>query len=346
MHLLLTERGSEPFLIEELRRAFPGAEHRVLSPGLVTSDFLLQGEAPPVLVFCQQLLPSVRAARAPSITAWAQLIFTELGVLRDDASWQVHLVPFYGSGTAGQNRCRLIRESLCDLLQRRHRLLLKALLAAPAVFTLDQSLVQLLLTSPDSGFISVATAPIPHQQRRVISPFPRGEIPIAGDKAAPSRAFAKLVEAEQRLGRRIQPGDGCVDLGAAPGSWSYVALHRGARVTAVDRALLRSDLMAHPNLVFQQGDAFTFRPQAPVDWLLCDVIAAPERTMDLLLRWLREKRCRRFVATIKFKGTEDYGILERLKHALPSLCTDSYLTRLTANKNEVCTFGQTVDAEF
>jgi len=108
----------------------------------------------------------------------------------------------------------------------------------------------------------------------------------------------------------------------------------------VDRAPLRADLMAHNGLTFQRGDAFTFEPSQPVDWLLCDVIAAPERTIALLLRWLQRKQAKQFVVTIKFKGTEDYKLLEPLKHALPGLCADFYLTHLSANKNEVCAFGR------
>jgi 23S rRNA (cytidine2498-2'-O)-methyltransferase len=131
-----------------------------------------------------------------------------------------------------------------------------------------------------------------------------------------------------------------VDLGASPGSWSDVALGRGAAVLAVDRAPLRADLMSDPRLTFRKGDAFTFEPEQPVDWLLCDVIAAPQRTIDLLLRWVRQRRTRRFVVTLKFKGTEDYPLLEHVKHALPPLCEEFYLTRLCANKNEACAFGE------
>src|SRR4029079_14804679 len=111
------------------------------------------------------------------------------------------------------------------------------------------------------------------------------------------------------LGRWIGADSTCVDLGASPGSWSYVALNRGARVLAVDRAPLRQDLMSHPRVTFRKGDAFSFDPGASVDWLLCDVIAAPERTIELLLRWVRRRQAACFVATIKFKGTDDYGML-------------------------------------
>jgi 23S rRNA (cytidine2498-2'-O)-methyltransferase len=97
--------------------------------------------------------------------------------------------------------------------------------------------------------------------------------------------------------------------------------------------------MSHPRLVFRKGDAFTFEPERPVDWLLCDVIAAPQRTIDLLLRWVRQRRTRQFVVTLKFKGTADYPLLEHVKHAFPPLCHEFYLTRLCANRNEVCAFG-------
>ena len=77
----------------------------------------------------------------------------------------------------------------------------------PGAFTANDSLVQVLLTSPDMGIMSVAVAPLPFEQRHLVSPFPKGELPVASDKAAPSRAFAKLVEAEIRLGREIQMGE-------------------------------------------------------------------------------------------------------------------------------------------
>ena len=339
--LMLTERGSEPFLLQELRRAFPSGAHTVLSPGLVKSDFLLQPEAPLLLVFSQQLLPNCQPRAAASINAWAQQLLADLASLPDAQPWALHIFPHYGGGGAGQNRCALVYEALSDVLKRKRRHFLKHLQRNPEPLRLESSLVQFLLAGPETGFISIAPAPAAYQLRGVLSMFPEGNVPVASDKSAPSRAFAKLVEVEQRLGQRIQAGETCVDLGASPGSWSYVALNRGARVLAVDRAPLREDLMSHPRLVFQRGDAFAFEPDKPVDWLLCDVIAAPERNIQLLLRWARERAARKFVVTIKFKGTEDYGLLEQVKHALPPLCDNFYLTRLTANRNEVCAFGVT-----
>lgn len=241
---------------------------------------------------------------------------------------------------AGQHRANLIREGVLEWLQKRRRHLLRNLRPELGSFTEHDSLVQLLLLAPDDGYISICHAPIPFEQRHLISPFPKGEIEIASDKAAPSRAFAKLVEAERRLGRSIQVGETCVDLGASPGSWSYVGIHRGARVYAVDRSPLREELMRHRLVQFCSQDAFEFKPQhGPVDWLLCDVIAPVGASTDMLIKWLRHKWCRHFVVTIKLKDTDGPAALKPLKEQIPRLTKDFFLTRLCANKKEVTAFG-------
>jgi 23S rRNA (cytidine2498-2'-O)-methyltransferase len=356
-------------------------------PAFIEADFGIEAGKPlPQLVFARQLLPHAQPVRAESIRAWAGTLFETIAVaLPEQQPWSMHLEPHYhvpaahrigarawhsakrgwraegrgaGSeseppdprrpeGEAGRHRCRLISEALVELLQRKRRHLLRRLRRETAPFTAQHSLVQLLLTSPEAGFLSVARAPLPFEQRHLISPFPKGEVPVASDKSAPSRAFAKLVEAEQRLGRGIQAGETCVDLGAAPGSWTYVAVNRGAQVVAVDRSSLREDLMASRLVKFEPGDAFRYQPSRPVDWLLCDVIAAPERTAALLLEWLRRGWCRQFVVTVKLgdqaRPTPNFGseALAELKAGLPALTGEFWITRLCANKKEVCVFGTT-----
>ena len=343
MQLLLVDAGCEPFLLDELARCAPGAAHQLLAPGLVAADLAWPAQGPPRLVFARQLLPDAEAHEAASIAAWAQrLAEAAVKALPEREPWRLHVAPHYAldeTGRAGENRCRLIREALQGALRRRRRSLLRALEPEPKPFAPGISVVQLLLTAPERGWLSLAPAPLPFRLRSLLSPFPKGAVPPARDKAPPSRAFAKLLEAEARLGVRIAARETCVDLGASPGSWSYVALARGARVVAVDRTPLRDDLMRHPRLAFQRGDAFRFTPAAPVDWLLCDVVAAPARSIDLLLAWARERRMRRFVVSLKLKGHAGYAALDALKQALPPLCDELYLTRLCANKNEACAFG-------
>ncbi|MBN8418516.1 MAG: hypothetical protein J0L73_06360 [Verrucomicrobia bacterium] len=337
MHLFLADPDTAPFLADELRRAAPDAAQREIEGLGITADLPLDGL---LLAFARQTLPNAAEVQAASINAWADRIIECIaGVFPDDQPWRLHLWPQYGEGKAGQHRCELIQASLIERLKKRRRRLLRSLVESDAPLDAQTSLVQCILTSPEAGWLSASPAPQGHSLRSLISSFPRGEVPLADDKSAPSRAFTKLVESEQRLGRRIERGQTCVDLGASPGSWSYVPIQRGASVIAIDRSELREDLMRNPRLHFEVADAFKYKPPQTVDWLVCDVIAAPQRSMDLLLEWLREKRMRNFIVTIKFKGHEDYPLLDILKREAPPLCAEFHLTRLCANKNEVCAFG-------
>ncbi len=331
MHAILPVEGCAAFLVQELERAGISA-HASEETGFVIAEAL---PSPALLAFARQTLPDAREIAAASINGWAdRIIDTLLESLTDDSPWQLHLWPAYGEGKAGQHRCELIRAAFQERLKKRRRVRLKAKTLGPPA-----ALIQAVLTSPESGFLSACPLAQTHELRAIVSPFIGGDIPHAEDKAAPSRAFAKVIESELRLGHQIERGQTSVDLGASPGSWSYVAIQRGAYVVAVDRSPLRDDLMRNPRLTFHQGDAFKFKPNQPVDWLICDIIAAPQRSIDLLLEWLREGQMRRFIVTLKFKGTDEYHLLDQLKQQAPALCADFRLTRLCANKNEVTAFG-------
>lgn len=370
MLLVLSAADSQAALSRELSRAFPG-RGRELAAGVFACD--VEGETAAALqhlAFARQILPHARQVTASSISTWANLLVEAVaGVLPDHEPWSLHVYPcqeqpaesrigaraFHtraragervapqpaarAASGAGHHRCRLVREAVVELLQKRRRHLVRYLRKHDAPFLEGESLVQLVMTSAEQGFLSLALAPLPFQQRRVLSCFPGGEVEQATDKEAPSRAFAKLTEAEVRMGRRIEARATCVDLGASPGSWTYVAIRRGAKVTAVDRAELRPDLMRHQNVRFQQGDAFRFEPGAPVDWLLCDVIASAERSAELLLNWLRQRWCRHFVLTLKVDDAGSSEVLWQLERELPELTSELWLLRLCANKKEVCAFG-------
>lgn len=335
MHCLYTDDNAERFLIDELRRTHPQHLHSQLAPNWVQTDAPLDQP----FAFCRQALPDASDVSAPSINAWADaLLHACVAGIPDAAPWRLHVLPCYGLGNAGQNRCDLILKSLRERLQKKRRSLLRTLVSTgtTAPWQQGEHLAQLCLLDAGLGIVSVCDA---HNHRQQVWTFPKGEVPVAIDKSAPSRAFSKLVEAEQRLGIFIQPNETCVDLGAAPGSWTYVPVERGARVTSIDRSELRDDLMRHPRVRFLKGDAFKFVPDHPVDWMLCDIIAAPQRSIDLLLEWLRERRAKKFIVSIKFMGADEYPRIDQLKTALPELCEQFYLTRLCANKNEVCAFG-------
>lgn len=82
--------------------------------------------------------------------------------------------------------------------------------------------------------------------RQLNDPYVRA----ARDQGWRSRAAFKLIELDERF-QLLRPGVRAVDLGAAPGGWTQVALKRGARtVVAVD--LLAIDPI--PGATLLQGD--------------------------------------------------------------------------------------------
>jgi 23S rRNA (cytidine2498-2'-O)-methyltransferase len=138
------------------------------------------------------------------------------------------------------------------------------------------------------------------------SPFVNGECAFVEDHIGPpSRAYLKLWEALTRLGRWPAAGETCLDLGASPGGWTFVLASLGAQVLAVDRAPLDPRVAAMPGVTWQEGSAFGLAPQ-PVDWLVCDVIAYPERLLALVRRWVEAGAARHIVCTIKFQGETDH----------------------------------------
>lgn len=121
---------------------------------------------------------------------------------------------------------------------------------------------------------------------------------------APSRSTLKLAEAIQVfLGdaapRRLQPNMRAVDLGAAPGGWTWQLLHRGLHVTAVDNGSLKGELFDSALVRHLREDGFRFRPKKTVDWMVCDMVEKPSRIAALVSTWLAEGWCRASIFNLK-----------------------------------------------
>jgi 23S rRNA (cytidine2498-2'-O)-methyltransferase len=141
------------------------------------------------------------------------------------------------------------------------------------------------------------------------SPFVHGEPRFAEDREGPpSRAYLKLWEALTRIGRHPGPGETCLDLGAAPGGWTWAIARLGARVTAVDKAPLDPAIAAMPGVSCRQESAFGLDPRqdVPVDWLFSDIICYPARLLGLVQRWIDAGAARNLVCTLKFQGATDH----------------------------------------
>jgi 23S rRNA (cytidine2498-2'-O)-methyltransferase len=121
----------------------------------------------------------------------------------------------------------------------------------------------------------------------------RGGVPrLKLPREAPSRSALKIEEAFLTLlspAERewsLAAGMSAVDLGAAPGGWSWQLARRGLRVTAIDNGPLAPSALATGRIQHLRADGFRWRPPQPVDWLVCDMVEQPSRVAQLVGHWL------------------------------------------------------------
>lgn len=134
---------------------------------------------------------------------------------------------------------------------------------------------------------------------------------------APSRSTLKLEEAfllfltEAERAAKLRPGMRAVDLGAAPGGWTWQLVKRGLSVVAVDNGPMAPALMATGLVEHQRLDGFRYRPPEPVDWLVCDIVEQPSRIAALVARWLQAGDCRHALFNLKLPMKKRYEEVRR-----------------------------------
>ncbi len=158
--------------------------------------------------------------------------------------------------------------------------------------------LQLFFT--DSLHVNIGISPVANSAPDVMG-ITRLKMPYA----APSRSTLKLEEAIRwflsttQQTQLIQNGMTVVDLGAAPGGWSWQFVQRDCLVTAIDNGPMQSALMQTGMVEHRQVDAFTYTPKKKVDWLLCDMAERPLHVSRLIARWFTEKQCTNAIFNLK-----------------------------------------------
>lgn len=132
---------------------------------------------------------------------------------------------------------------------------------------------------------------------------------------APSRSVLKLAEAfevflsESDKTQWIKPGMRAVDLGAAPGGWTWHLVSLGMQVTAVDNGPLKGVVADHPAVKHLRQDGFHYRPKHAVDWLVCDMIEQPDRVAVLIADWVASGLTNRAFFNLKLPMKKRVGAL-------------------------------------
>jgi len=156
---------------------------------------------------------------------------------------------------------------------------------------------------------------------------------------APSRSALKLEEAfvtfltneeRQRFLKACKTG---VDLGAAPGGWTFILVEHNLRVSAVDNGPMQSELMATGKVEHFREDGFKFKPQRPVDWLVCDMVEKPQMVVKRMAHWFVQGWTDRAVFNLKLPMKKRFGIVsEALEDFLEELDRHNIQVELKARQ--------------
>jgi len=138
------------------------------------------------------------------------------------------------------------------------------------------------------------------------SPYVMGIPRLKFPSQAPSRSTLKLDEAflyfipRGEWDTRLTSGMNAVDLGSAPGGWTYQLVRRGMMVTAIDNGPMAESLMETGQVKHKMMDGFKYLPMKQnVYWLVCDMIEKPQRVAKLMSEWLLNGHCKEAMFNLK-----------------------------------------------
>ncbi|MDD2767330.1 MAG: 23S rRNA (cytidine(2498)-2'-O)-methyltransferase RlmM [Methylococcus sp.] len=169
-------------------------------------------------------------------------------------------------------------------------------------------------------FLSSAAAYVGYTLPNDSAPWPCGIPRLKFPRSAPSRSTLKLEEAflvfVDHPEITPQPGMTAVDLGAAPGGWTWQLVRRHIRTTAVDNGNIDAALMESGLVTHQRADGFRYRPPKRVDWLVCDMVEQPSRIARLVADWAADGAFRYAVFNLKLPMNKRYEEVKRCRNLI------------------------------
>lgn len=319
--------GSERDVIEELE--LHGVDARVAQPGLVASQRrpTVRRNGKPVeieLTFARQGLP-IEALAATDADAIADLLVPKLKRLA-----ALHVFsPDSDAGNQLAGNASGLHQALVSRLRDRG---VELVSDGPGAFSANGLVAQVCLLDWDHVALGVL------QARVAPSLHPGGRLRVALRGEAPARSARKLAEALIWLGHGPEPGEVCVDLGAAPGGWSQILLERRCHVVAVDPGALAPAIARRVEHL--RINAFTFAPEIAADWVLCDMAYRPLEVAGLLAKWGRRHWARFLLCNFKLPMKRRVEMLGRLREILETGgWTGLRFRQLYHDRDEVTVWG-------
>ncbi|MFA5342351.1 MAG: SAM-dependent methyltransferase [Kiritimatiellia bacterium] len=351
--IMICREGYEAILRDEMiaKGAFaePAGNPPACAPGaglLVVGALAGAAGAERVLapfIFEQQRLEAALWFEDQPLKAMARAIVVRLlpAISSQTQPWTLHAFASNPNGARPlTQRAEHIRQALLDFCDDRFTVVYRRYRAPEAFAVADAFLVLQLCVTP--GGLWGAVMP----SNRLSDARPGGVHRMRFDAKAPARSYLKIEEVFERMGEAPAPGQRVVDLGAAPGGWSYAFLKRGCRVLAVDNGPLKlQDLGAFgKNLTHLRENGISFTPPPawrPLDWMVSDMLVPPGQTLGMFRRWMEHGWMRRFVFNVKLPQQQPYPVLKPIEAYLHSQSgIEFHIRQLYHDRREVTVFGR------
>ena len=310
--LVLTRPGFADLLVQEFQDRWQLLGKAVGAAAVVLDEHVVL-PALDATIFGRQYLPRATCLTIESIEQVVGLIVKRLETLsnranRHAAKWTLHSFAL-DDDPAIQLAIQIEKALLAAVRQRLPRLFQRFIPSAQVQGEFAGSsgmLVQIYLPSLKEIWFSAAgldSGP---------SKFIAGNQRMRHFPGAPSRSSSKLEEAFVVLGRSPQTGEIAVDLGAAPGGWTFTLVRHGAAVTAVDHGalMLPQDKKFKERVTHLLANGLTYKPHLAVDWVTCDMLVGSLETLRVLERWLEDGLAKNFVFNVKLPQAQPWPVIK------------------------------------
>jgi 23S rRNA (cytidine2498-2'-O)-methyltransferase len=299
MNLLLVKPGAESFAAAEGGRL--NLSMHTEAPGIVATQQPIPDSTP----FCFPFWILLNATRVPAspgirdVELLGNWFCEHIRNKRIDKRWFLFWLTCGENGfTPVSSKQERLKETLKKRISRISKL-------SDSSYPPADTPVRGLFIAEDAatGIFYVATKALFCGQRR-----------MKDEPEAPSRSFLKVEEALTIFGNAPLRGNCVVDLGAAPGGWTWAAIKRGATVFAIDNGPLKGGPLDHPHVHHFRNDAFVWKPEnITVDWLFCDMVEKPLVVMERIRTWFSKKWCKYAVINFKYGYSDPSHLIEQLQ---------------------------------
>jgi 23S rRNA (cytidine2498-2'-O)-methyltransferase len=189
------------------------------------------------------------------------------------------------------------------------------------------------------------------------APWPGGIPRLRFLRDAPSRSALKLEEAmhwffnKEDWAKTFEAADHAIDLGAAPGGWTWQLTQRGMNVISIDNGPMNEDLMNTGFVKHIRTDAFTYQPSRTMSWMVCDIVDKPARVAELVERWFIKGFCRRSIFNLKLPMKQRYResklLLEKIRERCEKhgVLLELRAKQLYHDREEITVFAERMQTE-